>query len=116
MAFSPDLNHMIPMWYVKEDVVIDHGIRKKGDSIKVMFMGTFKTYGGTEIKGTESRNSGIYEILDTAQIVTWFDPNITKECFIRLEDGREYEIISVPENLNMMNQFMMFKVKRKLNG
>lgn len=69
---------------------------------------SFKTYGGTE-----KEINGRYVILDTANIVTWYRDDIQSDCRIkRLSDGAIFEIINEPENIEMKNQFLKFKVQR----
>lgn len=68
----------------------------------------FKSYGGTE-KVVDGR----YVIEDTAQITTWFRPDITSDCqLIRLRDNAVYEIINEPENIEESNRYLKFKIKR----
>ena len=67
-----------------------------------------KTYGGTE-----KEINGRYVILDTANIVTWYRPDIQSDCKLkRLSDGAIFEILNEPENIDMKNQFLKFKVQR----
>lgn len=83
----------------------------KGNSVN-LFFGSFKTYGGTE-----RDVNGIYSIEDTANIETWFRPDIKSDCRVaRANDGAIYDIINEPENINMRNQFLKFKVKRVKGG
>lgn len=87
---------------------------KKGNSIN-LFFGSFKTYQGTFIK--ESNINGLFSIEDTANIETWYRPDITSNCRIaRANDNAIYDIINEPENINMRNQFLKFKVKRVKGG
>lgn len=73
-----------------------------------VIMCNFKTFGGTEIN-----NNGILSVVDTAQIVCWFRPDIKSDCrLVRLSDGAVFEILGVPENIEMRNQFLKFKVRR----
>ena len=73
-----------------------------------VFFGTFKTYGGTE-----NSSNDVYTVYDTAQVVTWYNPDITQDCQIYLCDtGQKYRIITPPENVNMRHQYMSFKVER----
>lgn len=72
----------------------------------------FKTYGGTERTVNE-----VYSIEDTANVATWYRPDIASDCRIRLADtGAIYEIINEPENIHMRNQYLAFKVKRVKGG
>lgn len=69
---------------------------------------SFKTYGGTE-----REVNGRYVIYDTATIVTWYRPDIQSNCRLkRLSDGAVFEIINEPENIEMKNQFLKFKIQR----
>lgn len=88
------------------------GVTKKeytpGDTIFC----SFKTFGGTE-----KNVNGLYSIEDTANIVTWFRPDIKSDCKLkRLTDGAEFEIMNDPENIDMLNQFLKFKIMRIKGG
>ena len=83
---------------------------EKGNSIN-LFFGSFKTYGGTE-----RDVNGVYSIEDTANIETWYRPDIKANCRIAREDGATYDVIADPENINMRNQFLKFKVRRVKGG
>lgn len=71
----------------------------------------WKTYGGTE-----TTVNGVYSILDTAHITTWYRPDIQANCRLLREDGKIYEIISEPENMELNNRFCEFKVERVKGG
>ena len=72
---------------------------------------SFKTYGGTE-----KEVNGVYSVEDTANVETWYRPDITSECRIKLlSTGAVYEIINAPENINMRGKYCKFKVRR-ING
>ena len=97
---------LIPTW---ESV---RGVNKKSYPLEGdVFFGNFKSYGGTEIE-----KNNILVIEDTATIETWFNPDIKSDCAIKFEDGRVYEIINEPENIENRNQFMKFKVRRLKGG
>lgn len=110
-AYRPSLPFTFPMklFSTKESRV--NGILKKEyiqvDSIFV----SFKTYGGTE-----TEKNGAYSILDTAQIETWYRPDIKSNSILETMDGKRYEVIGEPENINMRNQFIKFKVQRIKGG
>lgn len=77
-----------------------------------IFFGSFKTYGGTE-----KNVNGIYSIEDTANIETWYRPDITSSCRIaRTNDNAIFDIINEPEDINQRHQFLKFKVKRVKGG
>lgn len=66
--------------------------------------------------GTETNVNGIISILDTAVVTTWYRPEITSGARLKLEDGRIYEIVSEPENIEERNIFLQFKVQRAKGG
>lgn len=74
------------------------------------FYCSFRTFGGTEIS-----NNGVTVIQDTATIETWYDPNIKANCKIVI-GGINYEILGVPENIEMRNKWLKFKVKSVRGG
>lgn len=67
--------------------------------------GRFRTFGGTEIT---VNNTVVVE--NTATIETWFRSDIKADCRIRV-DGTDYEILGKPENIDMRNQFLLFRVR-----
>jgi hypothetical protein len=72
------------------------------------FFGAFRTYGGTE-----NLSNDVYTVFDTAQVTTWYNPEIKQDCHIYLcQTEEEYRIITPPENINMRGQFMQFKVEK----
>ena len=73
---------------------------------------SWKSYGGTE-----TTSNGVLSVEDTAQVVCWYRPDIRSGCrLVRLSDGAVYEIIGDPENIEMRNQFLKFKVSRAKGG
>lgn len=73
---------------------------------------SFKTFGGTE------RNvNDVYSIEDTANIETFYRPDIKSDCRIMLaESGAAYEIINEPEDINQRHKYCKFKVRRIKGG
>ena len=77
-----------------------------------VLMVNWKSYGGTE-----TTSNGVLSVEDTAQIVCWYRPDIRSNSrLVRLADGATYEIIGEPENIEMRNQFLKFKVRRVKGG
>lgn len=74
---------------------------------------SFKTYGGTE-----QTSNGVLSVIDTANIETWYRPDIKSDCRVCLAENpkKQYEIIGEPENINMRNQFIKFKVRAVKGG
>ncbi|MEE5993671.1 MAG: phage head closure protein [Oscillospiraceae bacterium] len=78
--------------------------------LDVIFV-NWKSFGGTE-----TVVNGVPTIEDTAQVTTRYRPDIKSDCRIQLSDGRIYEIIGEPENPDMANRYLIFKVKRLKGG
>lgn len=76
-----------------------------------LFFGSFRTFGGTE-----NTRDGVYTLIDTAVIDTWYRPDIKANCRIYIcETGQTYEVLSDPEDIDMRHQYLQFKV-RKIGG
>lgn len=90
-----------------------NGVRKNTytDANGVVFA-NFKTYGGTELQV-----DGILQVEETANITTWYRPDITSGCRIkRATDGAVFEILGEPENIEQRNVILKFKVRRIKGG
>ncbi len=99
---------LIPIYSEKLGVTKPNYPNPNDVSKENLFFGSFKTYGGTE-----KIINGVYSVEDTANIVTWFRPDIKSDCRVALgSDKAIYEIIGEPENINQRNQFLKFKVRR----
>lgn len=73
-----------------------------------LFYGSFRTFGGTE-----NIKDGVYTIVNTATVDTWFRPDITADCRIYLcETEQIYDIVSDPEDIDFRHQYMQFKVQK----
>ncbi len=114
MAYKPQVPFNVPMKLLIPVWTTVSGVRKKSyplpDTIPddLVFSGSFRTFGGTE-----TTHNDVYGIENTAVIETWFRPEITAECRITLaETGEDYEILGQPENIEMRNQYLKFKVRR----
>jgi SPP1 family predicted phage head-tail adaptor len=66
--------------------------------------------------GTETTQSGSLVVEDTAEVVMWYRPDVTARDIVLLNHQTAYEIVSPPENVEMRNQYLMFKVRRFVNG
>ena len=90
------------------------------EDVDGVIMANFKTFGGTE-----KNVNGILSVEDTAQIVCFYRPDIQSNCrFVLLSAGFDekgqpravYEVLGSPENIEMRNQFLKFKVRRVKGG
>lgn len=98
---------LIPTGTTKVNGVTRYQYPTDGD---VIFC-NWKSYGGTE-----QTVNGVYSVIDTAHITTRFRPDITGNTRLLREDGAVYEIISPPDNTEMNNKFLEFKVRRVKGG
>ena len=89
------------------------GVNKKAwQEVDGVVWANFKTFGGTE-----TTVNGVLSVEDTAQITCWYRPDIKSNCrLVRLTDSAVFEIIGVPENIEMRNMTLKFKVKRVKGG
>ena len=95
---------------VPTEKIIKGTVKKTFEAEKEPFFCSFKTFGGTE-----TNVNGITVVENTAVIETWYDPRITSECAIRVNDI-DYEILGTPENINMRNQYLKFKIRAIKGG
>lgn len=87
-------------------------LKKEFSPVDGVIFANFKTYGGTE-----RLNNDIYIVEDTAEIVCWYRPDITAGCRVKcLTDNAVYDVIGEPENLEMRNMFLKFKIRRVKGG
>lgn len=115
MRYKPSLPYDVPAHLLTPTVDSVKGVSVKTYSEptddNIIFC-SFKTYGGTE---TES--NGVITILDTANVETWFRPDIQADCRIMLADSKEvYEILGKPEDVEQSHEILKFKVQRVAGG
>ena len=78
----------------------------------ILFYGSFRSFGGTE-----REMNGVYSVEDTAIVECWYRPDIKANCRIGvLSSGAIYEILGEPENINLENQYLKFRVQRYKGG
>lgn len=71
----------------------------------------------SDFQGTETNSNDTIIIKETASICMPFIPDLKNgDCIKLLENGKVYEILNSPENWNMQNAFLLFKVERKQGG
>ena len=120
--YRPELDNTIPLVLLVPTYTSSYGVDNKtfptiqealgvldedGNPVN-LFYGSFKTYGGTERVIND-----IYSVEDTASVETWYRPDIQSNCGIGvIATGGVYEVLGEPENVNMRNQFLKFKVRR----
>lgn len=105
--FTTPIELLIPTYTKKKGVQI-----KSFPAVGIRLNCSWKTYGGTE-----TTTNDLYTVIDTAIVETWFRPDIKADCRVRLwATGQVYEIIGNPENIEMRNQFVKFKVRAVEGG
>lgn len=72
---------------------------------------SFKTFGGTE-----TTSNGQLSVEDTAVVETWYRPDIKSDCLVKDVNDKTYEILGTPENINMRNQILKFKIRSVRGG
>lgn len=111
--FKPSFPFSTPAELFIPTLLNEKGFRSKvypKQGIKIYI--SFKTY-----TGTETTTDDVFSVIDTAQVETWFRPDIKADCRIKLlQTGDLYEIVGKPENINMRNQFLKFKVQAVEGG
>lgn len=113
MTYKPKARFSTPMYLFQPSTALVNGVRTKTyPDTGTLFYGSFKTYGGTE-----TTSNGLLVVEDTADVETYYNPDIKSDCIVELAaTGKRYEIISEPENISMENQYMKFKVRIKKGG
>ncbi len=103
---KPDLPYDTPVKLFNPTYTDVRGVSKKiyegeGEVIHCKF----KTYGGTE-----TTVNGVLTVVDTANIETFYRPDITSASMIKL-GNKEYEVMGVPEDIEQRHQILKFKVR-----
>lgn len=62
--------------------------------------------------GTERTINGVWSIKDTLTIQTYYRPDITSDSALMDENGAMWRMLNTPENIDMANKHMTFKVER----
>lgn len=71
---------------------------------------SFKTYGGTE-----STVNDVLTVIDTANVETWYRPDITSASQLMV-NGKKYEVMGDPEDIELRHQFLKLKVRGVKGG
>ncbi|MCQ2399832.1 MAG: head-tail adaptor protein [Clostridia bacterium] len=115
MQYKPKTAFNVPFYILQPTTTKVNGVVKKTyptPTASDLCYGSFKSYGGTEITV-----NGLLVVEDTAEVETWYKPEIKANCLLVLANSNaSYEIISEPENINLSNQFVKFKVRRTKGG
>lgn len=114
-AFRPAFPYSTVLIVLKPTVTKVGGVPKKtlpDLSTGFKIHSSFRSFGGTE-----KNVNGLIAIDDTADVETWYRPDITSDCVVvNPKTGAQYEILNTPENIQERNQFLKFKVRRIEGG
>lgn len=108
---KPDLPYDTPVKLFNPTYETVRGVTKKvyeGEG-ELIFC-KFKTYGGTE-----TTVNGVLTVVDTANVETFYRPDITSASMIRL-GNKDYEVMGVPEDIEQRHQILKFKVRGVRGG
>lgn len=79
---------------------------------QTVYFGTFRTFGGTE-----SVKDGLYSVINTATLETWFTPELKANCRVHiLQTDEVYEVVGTPENIQLRNQYMKARLQAVEGG
>lgn len=108
--FIPDLPYSVFAELLNPQEKTEKGSVKKSyikiDDIYI----SFRTFGGTE-----TVKNDILVVENTATVQTWYRPDINAGSRLKI-GGLEYDILGMPENINMSNQYLQFKVRAVKGG
>lgn len=108
--FKPNLPFTVPAeLLIATDKYIKGVLTKTYTKADDIFI-SFKTFGGTE-----STSNGQTVVENTGVVQTWYRSDITASCRLVI-GGLAYEILGTPENINMSNQYLQFKVRAVKGG
>ena len=110
-SYKPDAPFTVPMKLLIPLTTKVKGVNKKTfpkpDDAPLIYC-SFRTYGGTETVVND-----IFTVIDTATVETWYRPDIKSNCRLYMcNTGETFEVVGTPENIEMRNQYLKFKVQK----
>lgn len=109
--FKAHTPYNVPAFLLVPTTEYIKGVPKKSFTAETEpFFCSFRSFGGTE-----TQVNGVTVVENTATVETWYDPRITSGCNIRVAD-LDYEILGTPENVEMRNKWLVFKVRAVKGG
>ena len=110
--YRPSEPFTVPMFlFIPQTTIVKGTVKKVYPECGELFYCSFRTFGGTE-----KVSNDVLTVEDTASIETWYRPDIKADCIVKNVDGKSYEILGTPENINMRNQIMKFKIRAVSGG
>ena len=108
--YKPSKPFITPLQILHAETKKINGVVTKVYTEGEIINGSFATYGGTE-----TTFNGVYSIIDTATIETYYTDKIN-DRIRRLTDRAVFEIKGEPENIEMRFLFLKIKVQRVKGG
>ena len=110
MAYKP-IPFNVPLMLQRAEKTTVKGSTKKTYVDVGFIYCSFRTFGGTE-----TTTNGVLTVENTAVVETWYTPEIKADSRLRTTDGAVYEILGTPENIEMRNQYLRFKIRETKGG
>lgn len=110
MSYRPSEPYCTPVELLNPTYETVKGVTKKVYALVDTINCSFKTYGGTEGVVNDQLT-----VVDTANVETWYRPDITSASQIRL-GAKVYEVMGEPEDIEQRHQFLKFKVRGVKGG
>ena len=109
--FKPHTPYNVPAVLLIPTMQTIKGVRKKvyPDNGDVIYCNV-RTFGGTERVVND-----VIVLENTAVIETWYRPDIKADCRL-LINSVPHELLGEPENINMRNKYLTFKVRAIKGG
>lgn len=101
--YKPTIPFSVPFQISNPTVTTVKGVPTKTyTEDQTVYYGAIRTFGGTE-----SVKDGLYSVIDTATLETWYTPELKASSRVHvLQTGEVYEVVGTPENIQHRNQFM----------
>lgn len=110
-AFRPALPYAVPARILTASTAKSQGITVKTYADGAQIWVSARGFGGTE-----AVRDGVLSVVDTMTIETWFRPDITQDCRIRLlDDGSVWGILNL-EDVGRRHQYVVLKCSRIAGG
>lgn len=109
--YKPSFPYNVKAQILKATTENKRGVVVKSFTEGESFFCSCKAYGGTEKIINDK-----YVIDDTMIVETYYRNDISGKDKIKLlDDNSEWEILNTPENIDRLNKWLKFKIKR-ING
>lgn len=110
MSYRPSEPYATPVQLYNPTYKDVRGVTVKEYELVGTINCSFKTFGGTESVVNDQLT-----VVDTANVETWYRPDITSASQIRL-GAKKYEVMGEPEDIEQRHQFLKFKVRGVKGG